>query len=400
MRALLALARFRLMRGLAPLNRMLPEALRAPLLLRGVASVPSLPHPPADARPRLLIAPTNTAGQGWQWARAVERELPGSFAASMAFQAPGGFAFPADQVVSLRHYRWSSQWARAQRSAVVSGYSHVLLESGREPFGDAGGRSVERQIADLRDAGLHVALVFHGSDIRSPSAHRRRVALSPFHDRAWEVTRLYELRSRENRALATRLGLPTFVTTPDLLHDLPDAGWLPVVVDPAPWREADLVAPFAHDGPPVVVHAPSVGRFKGSAFIDPVLRRLEEEGLIRYRRATGVPSGEMPRLYGDADIVIDQVVMGIYGVAAIEAMNAGRLVLGHVSQHTRDVVRDRGGFETPVVEVDPETLEAVLRSVVADPGRYASFLTQGRDFAADLHGGRYAVGVLRDFLGG
>lgn len=395
MRALLALGRFRVARALAPLHRAVP----APLRERALRAVPdeALPVPPPAATPRLLIGPTNTAGQARQWARAVERELPGSFAASTAFEGRTGFAFPADQRIPLARYRWSAAWARAQRAAVVAGYSHVLVESGREPFGDAAGVSPRRQLEALRDAGLRVGLVFHGSDIRRPSAHRERVPHSPFLDRGWDMTALFELRSRENAALAARLDVPVFVTTPDLLHDLPDAGWLPVVVDPAPWSAEDRAPAFAR-ARPVVVHAPSVGRFKGSGFIDPVLRRLEAEGLIEYRRATGVPSAEMPALYGGADIVIDQVVMGIYGVAAIEAMNAGRLVVGHVSDHTRGVVRDRAGWEVPVLEATPETLETVLRDALRDPAAVRPMIEQGRRFAAEVHDGTYAVGVLRDFL--
>lgn len=399
MRAVLALARFRVMRALAPVNRLLPSPMRRALLPQASMPVADVPRPAAGATPRLLIAPTNTAGQGWLWARAVMRELPASFAASMAFRAPGGFAFPVDQEVPLARYRWSPEWARAQRAEVSASYTHLLLESGREPFGDASGRSVTRQVSDLTRAGIRVALVFHGSDIRHPSAHREREPGSPFHDRGWTMGRLHELRSRENRALTEQLGIPVFVTTPDLLHDLPQARWLPVVVDPAPWQRADDHPPFAQDRVPVVVHAPSVGTVKGSHLIDPVLRSLEREGLVEYRRATGIPSAQMPGLYGDADLVVDQLLLGAYGVAAIEAMNAGRIVLGHVAEDVRAAVHELTGLDVPVVEAVADSLESVLRSVLADPAAYAATVDAGRRFAADVHGGRYSVEVLRDFLG-
>jgi hypothetical protein len=223
--------------------------------------------------------------------------------------------------------------------------------------------------------------------------------MSPFLDRQWEATGLFELRSRENAALVERTGLPAFVTTPDLLHDLPHATWLPVVVDPASWQSHDRL-PALSRSRPTVVHVPSTGRFKGSQFIDPVLTRLDEEGLIEYRRASGVPSAQMRALFGGADIVVDQVVMGIYGVTAIEAMNAGRLVLGHVSEHTRRIVRERAGSEVPLVEVTTGTLERVLREIVADRDAYRPVIEEGRIFAHAVHDGRYAVRVLRGFLAG
>src|SRR6478735_3864109 len=43
---------------------------------------------------RLFIGPANYAGQGRQWARAVEGRLPDVGAVSMASVEPGGFSFP------------------------------------------------------------------------------------------------------------------------------------------------------------------------------------------------------------------------------------------------------------------------------------------------------------------
>jgi hypothetical protein len=321
----------------------------------------------------------------------------------MAFGEPGtGLGFASDQQVPTGVYRWSSRWARTQRDAVVREFSHVLIESGRAPFGDASGVSPRRQLESLSAAGLTVGLVFHGSDIRMPSAHRRRVELSPFGGGSvggdWDLVPLLELRSRENAALAARLGAPAFVTTPDLLRDLPEASWLPVVVDPAPWL-ADGRQEALTRSRPVVVHAPTRGRLKGSAFIDPVLTRLDDDGLITYRRVSGIPSAQMPEVYASADIVVDQILLGDYGVSAIEAMLAGRLVLGHVSDHSRRVIREALGVEVPVLDAVPETIEQTIRAVVADPQDYRGLIEAGSRYARLVHGGGYSADVLRDFLG-
>ncbi len=44
-----------------------------------------------------------------------------------------------------------------------------------------------------------------------------------------------------------------------------------------------------------------------------------------------MPADAMPEVYGGADIVLDQFPLGTYGVAACEALVAGRLVVSHVS---------------------------------------------------------------------
>jgi hypothetical protein len=357
---------------------------------------PAHPSPaielPRDAPVRLLVAPTNSAGQGWAWARAAER-LNGVVARTMQIDMNRFTRFPADQSIARGEYRWSRRWQRAQRRAVLDGVTHVLLESASPLFGDPHRRDVRQ----LRRAGVEVALLFHGSDIRSPARHRAREEWSPFGAGLWDQTAALERVTAENAALVADADLPVFVSTPDLLVDLPEARWLPVVVDPERW--ATQRAPFAGRARPLVVHIPSRTIVKGTDLIDPVLLRLAEEGLIDYRSITGLSNDEMVAAYGDADIVVDQLRLGIYGVAACEAMAAGRVVVSHVSEQVRGVVERECGAPLPVVEATPPTLEAIVRALVAHPERSAQAAEAGPDFVRAHHDGARSAAALRDFLG-
>ena len=91
--------------------------------------------------------------------------------------------------------------------------------------------------------------------------------------------------------------------------------------------------------------------------------KLHDEGLIDYRPSRGVAASEMPRLISGADVLLDQFRIGSYGVAAVEAMFAGRVVVGHVSHKVRKIIREETGSQVPIVEATPETLETVLRDI-------------------------------------
>ena len=144
---------------------------------------------------------------------------------------------------------------------------------------------------------------------------------------------------------------------------MPDAVWLPVVVDVDRW--ACTTEPLERDRP-VVVHAPSNARFKGTDLVEPTLTRLAEGGLIDYRRISGVPNSELPALFARADIVLDQFALGIYSVVSCEAMAAGRVVVSHVTDRVRDRVHERTGDRPPVIEADPQTLAQVLERICAE----------------------------------
>jgi hypothetical protein len=382
------------------LLRLAPDAVVSRLVPRAQSyepgDVPAIPSPPATAI-RLFIGPSNLAGQGWAWARAAEKHLTDVGAVAMSGPKAHRFSFPADQRVPYFVYRWSPSWRAAQIRALTHDYTHIIVESARPLFGDALGREL---LGDLRLLASHpvaVALLFHGSDIRLPSRHATHSPWSPFGDGAMDQTPVLEATVRATEARIADVDLPLFVSTPDLLLDLPTATWLPVVVDPETWRTRRT--PFSGSTPPIVAHAPSRASLKGSDLIDPILLRLEEEGLLRYRRVQEVPSQDMPGVYKDADIVIDQQRLGIYGVAACEAMAAGRIVVSHVSEQVRDHVLAATGLSLPIVETGPDELEATIRAIIASPGDYQQRAAEGVRFVEAVHDGRRSAKVLSGFLG-
>ncbi|MDF0514637.1 hypothetical protein PX701_13480 [Agromyces sp. H3Y2-19a] len=372
----------------ALLVRVLPKRLRYDPAALAVAVPPQTPV-------RLFVGPVNFAGQGWQWARAAER-VPGVGAVSMAYRIGTEFGFPVDQTVPASAYVLSRSWQRHQHDAVSSGFGHVLVEAERHLFGRVYDQTVEQQVRDLIVRGVRVAMVAHGSEVRLPSRHAATHPDSPFADRDWDQVAVFERQAAENLALLDRLGLPVFVSTLGLLEDLPAAEWLPVVVDPEAWSGG--AEPLERPRP-VVAHAPSSGRIKGSDLVDPALARLESEGLIEYLRVTGVPATQMPDVYRGADIVLDQFRVGDYGVAACEAMAAGRVVVGHVDRTVRDGILARTGLELPIVESRGGEIERILRSLVADRDAARRVAERGPAFVRAVHDGRRSAEALGGFLG-
>lgn len=361
-------------------------------------------NPPVPGAPvRLYVGPANYAGQGTAWARAAEL-LPGVGAVAMTAEAPGGFGFPTDVRVPQAVYTGSHRWQTSQRR-YVGRFSHVLVEACRPLFGTLRGsvrepNGVWREIADLRASGLVVGSVAHGSDVRDPARHLEATPWSPFRDTEWETGRLLAISAPEHNHRLDALeadGIPTFVSTPDLLRDRPAATWLPLVVDPDRW--ATDAPPLARSVP-VVVHAPTNGPVKGTAAIEPVLERLAARGLVEYRRVTGVPAARMRDVYRDADIVLDQFALGSYGVATCEALAAGRVVVAHVTDQVREAVADRAGRDLPVLEATPDTLEDVLTRVLDERAAVAERAwADGPAFVRALHDGRASAEALSGFCG-
>ncbi|GAB47077.1 glycosyltransferase family 4 protein [Mobilicoccus pelagius] len=348
-----------------------------------------------DDRPSVLaVGAVNAAGQGWAWAKAVEREVPGTRTFVLAVDRDRPYAFPADEVIPFSVFRENQRWSAALRDTASATWTHALLEGGRSIIGRRYGADFVTDAAALRAQGIRVGLVFHGSDIRDPAANAARTPWSPFSDPRDELT---ERLQREHDLLLPKVEEfleagdgPVFVSTPDLLADVPGAIWLPLTVDVDAWA-ADPT-PFDRDVP-VVLHVPSRARLKGSDAADAVGRRLAAEGLVEYRRLEDVDPADMPAHVREADVVLDQFAVGVHGVAAVEAMAAGRICLAHVREDVRELLPG-----CPVVEANPETLEDVLRGLLADRDRGREIARAGRAYVREVHDGRRAARVLAEHL--
>lgn len=357
---------------------------------RSRATGPGEPRGEPHRRPAVLgIGPTNSAGQGSAWARAAREHL-GVGTEVIAIDS-GSYRYPCDIRVSRRTFDTDPSWGLATAEHAVRTWTHALVESGRSPFGVAQGASAADVVEMLASAGVRPALVFHGSDVRDPDRHAREFADSPFPRLDRRYVAALRATAARNRRLAHTVECPVFVSTPDQLDDLPQATWLPVVIDLGEWPLTEAVDP---PDVPLVVHAPSNPRLKGTDVIEAVVAPLVAAGSIRYQAVTGVTPAEAADWVRRADIVIDQLTLGLYGVLACEALASGAVVIGQVGPR----IRERVPAPVPIVEASPATLDGVLRDAVARIEELRSRAAERRGFVQRFHDGLYSAEALGGLL--
>ena len=355
-----------------------------------------------DAPRRLVLGPANSAGQGGAWARAVREHASGWTARNMHVIPPHAILiFDAD--LPLNSVEWADPATRLDLAVeLVAGATDIVIEAmrpllavmdGSDAAGSWDPRRAREDVDALRASGRNVALLFHGSEVRRPRLHARLTPWSPFYQAQTQVltANLERTTDRVHEALADFDG-PVLVSTPDLLDHVPGAVWVPGVVGPASFLPT---APALTGRRPIVAHAPSSSWLKGSEWVDPVLQRMDKEGLLTYRRLQNLPPIMMPSLLREVDVVVDQVTLGNPGVLAAQAMAAVRLVLAHLTEP----VRRRFPEPPPVVETTPENIEQVLLSVIENPEHYSAIAARGVEFARTYHDGRMSARVMTEALG-
>lgn len=344
--------------------------------------------------PRLAIGPANYAGQAHAWAKAVERHL--GVPADSFNRGPvrrHEFRFSTDREIPAPLF-FAPLLRHARMKGFLHGYSHVILDGYQTFFQTPQRRDIGADATFLAGEGFQVALLAHGTDVRQPDDHMARNRYSYFHegDESWRQDR--RAMARSNLQVAEGSGLPLFVSTPDLLHDLPQSTWIPVVVD----VDAFVCrTPVLRRAVPRVLHLPSkaVPPIKGTQYIRPVLQKLAAEGLIEDVQPGRVPHARMPDLIRSVDVVVDQLLTPTPGVATAEAMAAGRVVLSSMDAGTLQFMPEA----PPLEAVDPQNLEQRLRCILDDREPFRERAVRGPVFARRWHDGRESANRLARFLG-
>ncbi|WP_236654307.1 glycosyltransferase [Streptacidiphilus anmyonensis] len=339
---------------------------------------------------RLGMGIANYAGQLAAFASAVSRERDDVSCEVVMASSATGFGYPADAYLDNARLGSVDVQVEQVRRVLSGRYTHLLADAFRPVLGTLNGDHIGADLPALRSAGLKVALLAHGSEIRHPGRHMERHAESLFFDAPDDQRALMTAIAERNRRTAADSGLPVFVTTPDLLVDLPWATWTPLVVDVDSWASD---APVLERKRPVVVHAPSKRWTKGSGRILPVLEELHDKGAIDFQLLEGVPWEEVRRRIKSADIVVDQFAIGAYGTFSCEAMAAGRPVLCYISDEVSSLTGP-----LPIVNATSATLREAVESLLDDRAAGARIGAESLAFVRENHDGRRTAAALSSFL--
>ena len=132
---------------------------------------------------------------------------------------------------------------------------------------------------------------------------------------------------------------------------------------------------------PVILHAPSSRRRKGTEHVIDACKGLDADLLL----VEGLHHDEAFERYREADIVVDQLNAGWYGLFAIECMALGKPVVTFL--HDEAVARTEHELDTrvPIVRATKETLRAALEPLVASAAERQRIGAESRAYVEQVH---------------
>ncbi len=141
------------------------------------------------------------------------------------------------------------------------------------------------------------------------------------------------------------------------------------------------VYPSHSENNPLIVHAPSNPQVKGTDIIERVIDSLTKEVHFRYQRVENMSNAEAKKIYSQADIIIDQIITGSYGMLATESMALGKPVITYL----REDLLGQYATKPPVCSANPDTLYEVLKQLLLNPELRFQRGVEGRIFVEQYH---------------
>jgi hypothetical protein len=324
-------------------------------------------------------------GHPQELARA-EREL--GLASWSAVYRETRFRYPADEVLwrdGTSRLTWERNRLRLLRRAfrdydvIHYNFGQTLFPSRRFP-GTGKTMSWRERLRDwlirplemrdlrwLKEAGKIIAVTFQGNDARQGNVLADQVSwrladeLPPDY-----YTDASDAHKRWRIAEFDRWADAIYALNPDLLRVLPArAKFLPYAnVDPRRWAVPD----WRDRDVPLVMHAPSHRGIKGTRHVLAAVEQLKRDNIpFQFELIEGLTNEQAIARYCEADLLIDQLLLGWYGGLAVELMALGRPVVGNVAAADLAFVPPAMRAEVPIIRAGPDTLYGVLRDWLTRP---------------------------------
>lgn len=163
----------------------------------------------------------------------------------------------------------------------------------------------------------------------------------------------------------------------DALRWVPEAEVIPPGIDLARIQPV----PPSDRARPLILHAPSSRRRKGTEHVIAAVEGLDAD----LELVEGLHHDEAFERYRAADLVVDQLNAGWYGLFAIEAMALGKPVVTFLHEDAVRRTEQAFGTRVPVVSATKETLREALRPLVADPARRRALGAESRAYVERVH---------------
>ncbi len=328
---------------------------------------------------RIMHGFSEVAGQGFYSVLGLKKM---NEMAEMVVWLPNRFAYPYDKTLNIDKNKRIFMPVYVMKLVcffVLSlfRYNTFHFHYGRSFF-------LNHELSILKLCNKKIFYEFHGSDIRNNEIAHKRNKYFP----ANEVNQSRMIKRNE-----------TICQKADgiILHDyelfayLPEEGekvhFVPLRIDTGAFTP---VYPDPAVDKITIVHAPSNPKIKGTPYVIEAINELKKKYPIDFILVQNKTQDEARKIYEKADIIIDQLIIGTYGVFALEGMALGKPVITYIMNDMLKTFPD----ELPIQNANIDNIKSVIENLIIHPELRKQIGMASRKYVEDYHDYRKIAAYL------
>lgn len=131
----------------------------------------------------------------------------------------------------------------------------------------------------------------------------------------------------------------------------------------------------------LIVHAPTSPEVKGTSYILEAIRDLQDNYEFDFKLVEKVPHEDAIKIYEEADLIIDQILIGSHGVFAVEAMALAKPVICWIS----DFMKSKYPEELPIISANPDNIKEKIEYFLLNRELLHEYGQKGRKYVEKYH---------------
>lgn len=224
-----------------------------------------------------------------------------------------------------------------------------------------------------------------GSDIRNPDILKK---INPYYKKVFENGYEYAHVESQKNSLKNQRLFAKYKAIPLLFPEMK------LFVDESLFKKTYLVFqrinldaftphyPSVNNTRPLIVHSPSAKIAKGTNILLPIIESLKEEFDFKFVLLHDISREKVLETLENADIFIDQLILGNYGMASIEAMSFGKPVMCYLMPELFEAGLPE---ECPIINTNAENLKVQLIRLITDAKLRHETGIKSRKFVEKFH---------------
>jgi glycosyltransferase involved in cell wall biosynthesis len=151
---------------------------------------------------------------------------------------------------------------------------------------------------------------------------------------------------------------------------------------PVDFTYQDFRYPDPEEKKPVILHIPTNPWVKGTNYLLKAIEKLEQEKIpFTFKYIRNLTQKEMANALLEADIYVDELLIGGHGVTAVESLAAGKPTITYI----REDLLKKYPEDMPIISANPDTIYKELKRLILEPKQRYQIGVASREYAKKYH---------------